>query len=1246
MTDEFTPIPLSILDEEEPTPTQPEPNTEVLDNGEVAGYMTPPGKPAVLGKRVKVKIPTVEGPGGPHEGPGDSAPDKIVEFLAPLDPPKEAPGVLGTALDVGKQAALGVVNAGLKTANMFSVVGGRDGLDENKSLDPETGAGAFARSTTEFVTEMVGVGKLLKTANILQGAGKAVGLARGTVEGTVSSRMLYDASEGRLSNMLVEHPWAANAVTQYLAAKPDDTAADALLKDTLEGIVTGGAFEGFLGALKGMRAARAAATPELAHAAILQTAEELHLLRSSTDNAASQMFSLQSDSINRKVGYHSTTESFDSFERGKPSIYGYGDGAPDGGGIFFADHPDTAKDYLFTLQGANKGRLIKAELDIQNPKIIDMRTSGLPLSETIQKTSLENQRKLLVEAEKAGHDGAILKLDNGQEEYVVFDPKKIKQLESADVKKSHALNTRAKQVALKSKPLMSDDLKKVIVDDLSTGTEGSSRITSGTDFNFDTMEGPDAAKQAINLVSDALAPEIDKMKGGVQTLQQTNELADILGEEPAKLMANLSIDAQGASTMAARVVAGKQLLQSVGRQIANEARIVGLGTATPERLNKLIDTMGNLQTHLKTTITGAARTTSAGRIRTAASFTAEELNLLVASGGDAKAMGRLIQQKTLAGTIIGVHNEVWINALLSAPVSHAKNVAGGLYNTLMQPLNRTVGGALSLDVASAREGISTFVGLWKSQTEALKMAWKAFQTETPVLNPRDAKFETISKAIPGFWGKAVRLPSRFLMAEDEFFQQINYRANLYSKFTREGMDQGLNGADLATHVQSSIERSFLANGQANLDNAITQESKRQAARSTFTEELRPDSYAAEITRFVTTHPEARVVLPFVKTPYNILRQAVQSSGPIGLFTKTVREELAAGGARRAEALGRMGTGSAIGVAAVGYAISGNITGARPKTPDGKVAPMPEGWQPYSIKVGNRYVSYQGLEPISTMIGTVADMVQLSEHVSEDERHGLGSAITMGIVNNLSNKSYLQGLTQLIDVIESDDPNKLESFMRQRAASYIPAISGQTAKAADPLTKQAWDVKEALMLRVPGLSDKVPPMYNLLGKPVEHSKGTFMVNPFSFSDTVPGHVTEELSRLARREGGFELPPKTLDQVKLTHEQYARMMELRGSKTIGGKTLEENVAELVKSDKYQSLGDSIGIYKSAKREFIERRISQYQRQAEIQLQKEVPGLRQAVQQNKLNKKATMANRPDLVKPDATNPINQLLQFVNPQ
>lgn len=1149
--DKFVPIPRSILDEPDETPTQPEPNTEVDADGTVLGYMTPPGKPAVLGKKVRVTLPG-------NEGPGDEA---SVEFLAPLAPPKEAPGVVGTAVDVAKQVGMGVVDAAKAT------IWGASGFaaPETGDAGPETGAGAFARSTSEFLTGMVGAGKLFKAANILQGPGKALGLARGTAESVVTSRMLYDATEGRLSNMLVEHPWAANAVTRWMAAKPDDTTADAFLKDTLEGLLTGGAFEGFLGALKGMRAARAASTPEAAQKILAQTAEEVATIQSS----------------GRVTNLRPLPGKEAEFQARPAGLA-----------------PGTV---VSPMDRNNYGKVVSVDAEKQTAMVHFISPEGHEATKEFPLDQLVHQDRTPVSV--------------------------------------------AKPIPEAPKVLMPETVKAGIIQDLASGAEGSSRVSEGRDFNFDTMEGPDAAKQAINLVSDALAPEISKLKGGVQTLKETSELADILGEEPAKLMANLSQDAADASSMAARVVAGKRLLQSVGRQIADEARLVQAGTAIPERLNKLIDVMGNLETNLKTTITGAARTTSAGRIRTAASFTTEELNLLVASGGDPKVLRPLIKEKTLFGKIVGVHNEVWINALLSNPLTHSKNVTGGLFNTLMQPLDRTVGGLMSLDVASAREGISTFVGLWKSQTEALKMAWKAFKTEAPVLTPRDAKYEAVSKSIPGFWGKAVRLSSRFLLSEDEFFQQLNYRANLYSKFTRQGMDLGLKGEDLAAHVQSNIERSFLSNGQANLDSAITQEAKRQGSRATFTEDLRPDSYAAEVARFVTTHPEARAVLPFVRTPYNILRQSAQRAGPIGLFTKTLREDIAAGGARRAEALGRMGTGSAIGVSALGYAMSGNITGGRPKGPDGRLVPMPEGWQPYSIKVGNRYISYQGLEPLSTMLGTIADMVQLSEHVSEDERNGLGAAIVAGITSNLSNKAYLQGITQLIDVIDSDDPNKVEAFIRQRAASYVPAVVGQAAREADPLTRQAWDLKEQMMLRIPGLSDKVPPMYNLLGKPVEHTKGTFMVNPFSFSDSTPGHVTEELSRLAKREGGFQMPPRTLDKVQLSHEQYARMMELRGSIKLGGKNLEDRLSELVKSDKYKNLGDSIGIYKSAKREFIERIFGQYQNAAEKKLTQEDKGLAQARQQSRVNAKATLGNRPDLVKPEASQGADALLRLLNP-
>ena len=78
--------------------------------------------------------------------------------------------------------------------------------------------------------------------------------------------------------------------------------------------------------------------------------------------------------------------------------------------------------------------------------------------------------------------------------------------------------------------------------------------------------------------------------------------------------------------------------------------------------------------------------------------------------------------------------------------------------------------------------------------------------------------------------------------------------------------------------------------------------------------------------------------------------------------------MAAGGARQQLALTKMSTGSAIMFAAIDLAFGGYITGEGPANSAQRQTIMRTGWQPNSIKIGDRYFSYSRLDPIGITLG--------------------------------------------------------------------------------------------------------------------------------------------------------------------------------------------------------------------------------------------------------------------------------------
>ena len=80
-----------------------------------------------------------------------------------------------------------------------------------------------------------------------------------------------------------------------------------------------------------------------------------------------------------------------------------------------------------------------------------------------------------------------------------------------------------------------------------------------------------------------------------------------------------------------------------------------------------------------------------------------------------------------------------------------------------------------------------------------------------------------------------------------------------------------------------------------------------------------------------TGPYARIIIPFVRTPTNIMSYTFERT-PLAFLSKSIREELSAGGARRDLALGKIAAGSMIMAVAADLALSGQVTGAGPADP--------------------------------------------------------------------------------------------------------------------------------------------------------------------------------------------------------------------------------------------------------------------------------------------------------------------------
>ena len=98
--------------------------------------------------------------------------------------------------------------------------------------DPESTTGQLVQGVSQFLTGFLPA---------MKGA-KAVGLAKSApyAAGFVADALVFDPQEARLSDLVQQYPTLQNPVTEYLASDPNDSRAEGMFKNGLEGLGLGG----------------------------------------------------------------------------------------------------------------------------------------------------------------------------------------------------------------------------------------------------------------------------------------------------------------------------------------------------------------------------------------------------------------------------------------------------------------------------------------------------------------------------------------------------------------------------------------------------------------------------------------------------------------------------------------------------------------------------------------------------------------------------------------------------------------------------------------------------------------------------------------------------------------------------------------------------------------------------------------------------------------------------------------------
>jgi hypothetical protein len=407
--------------------------------------------------------------------------------------------------------------------------------------------------------------------------------------------------------------------------------------------------------------------------------------------------------------------------------------------------------------------------------------------------------------------------------------------------------------------------------------------------------------------------------------------------------------------------------------------------------------------------------------------------------------------------------------------------------------------------------------------------------------------DTGKQAIKGTLGKVIRFPSKLIEKQTNLMYTLNYFGELHAQAARAAIKEGLKGDALYARQE------FLA---ANPKPKMMDAAHKTALHGTFQDELGGFGKSAQK---LFQHEGLRYLFPFYKTPINLLKASAEFS-PYGLAKGIAKGDV------DATSRGVIGSSIAAGIALL--ALEGHITGGGPVDLRKKQTLQATNWQPYSVKIGNRYVSYHRFEPLGQVMALVADAVHgMHSGDSEAVASSKADSAVAHIARNVSDFPFMMGLTSLVDSLKDTTGNRLDNFVARQVASLIPAGVANIAQGTDPTVRRPTGMAETLQSRVPGLTQNVPAALDIAGRPIERPASALGgANPFPVTSANADPIIREFSRLKI---ATSLPPRTVKLGRQTVElSEAERQELAKR---DGQQLYERLASVIHEDFWQAAPD---------------------------------------------------------------------------
>ena len=444
----------------------------------------------------------------------------------------------------------------------------------------------------------------------------------------------------------------------------------------------------------------------------------------------------------------------------------------------------------------------------------------------------------------------------------------------------------------------------------------------------------------------------------------------------------------------------------------------------------------------------------------------------------------LINKVGKVGLIADLWDRTWKNGLLSGIGTHVVNLTSSTTFLASTVATRALAGAIGTAKRSVGmqgevelgEAGALVAGMVHSFREGMSLAGTALRTGTTremregagvlsdagqklegqyhIFDARNYGIETegLVKGINAYANFVTLLGGRPIMAMDELFKTMAYRAELYAQayrtqrqVIRSAEDAGV-PRDQAEMLGLQKMAEIISDPPAEIDELA----KDFGHMVTFSRQL--TGSAAKIQELAQDNLLGRITLPFVKTPVWVASEGMQHSA-FAPMSKQWRQDFAAGGAKRELAMAKWGMGTMIMMGAGSLVADGRMTGGGPGDQNLRRVYLDSGWRPYSFvfqkeewdgefveylktmgidpsisKDGKLYVPFRGIDPVAGPMAMIADAVEYARY--EDDQDLAGEVLlgaVWGLYGYVGQSPFLQGVSSIAGAFSATIPNPKQAF---------------------------------------------------------------------------------------------------------------------------------------------------------------------------------------------------------------------------